>query len=117
MHVPLGRRDVRMAEQPAGVLDALLPANLRAAFVAGQIQHQIPWQTGHVAEPRLKTADRHLATGDLFEDFTCHSEPVPVFQCPAEVRDFPRACQTATGTLVLPSVARWPGPATRRASD
>src|SRR5712664_870371 len=61
MHVPLGRRDVRTSQQVPGVLDSLLTAKLRPAFVAGEVQYQSPRQTGHVTQPRIRPAE----VGDL----------------------------------------------------
>ena len=54
VHVPLRGRDVGVARQSPGEFDSLLPADLRAAFVAGQIQHQIPRQAGQVPQPEIQ---------------------------------------------------------------
>jgi len=57
MQVPLGSRDVRVPQQSAGVLDPLLPANLRPAFVAGEVQHQIARKAGQVPEAGIRPAE------------------------------------------------------------
>ncbi len=49
VHVPLRGTDVCVAQQAAGEFDPLLPADLRPAFVSGQVQDQIPWQASFVA--------------------------------------------------------------------
>jgi hypothetical protein len=41
VHVPLRRRDVRVTQQPAGVLGPLLATDFRSKFMASQVQHQI----------------------------------------------------------------------------
>jgi hypothetical protein len=46
-----------VAQQPAGIFDPLLPAVLRPAFVAGEVQHQIPRKTGQVPEPGIRPAE------------------------------------------------------------
>src|SRR5882724_7013659 len=46
-----------MAEQAPAVLDPLLPADFRAALVAGQEQHQVFRQACQVAQPRIRPAE------------------------------------------------------------
>jgi len=57
VHVALGRRDVRVSEQTAGELDPLLPADLRSAIVAGEVEDQIAGQAGFVAQSRIRPAE------------------------------------------------------------
>src|SRR5262245_8894212 len=57
VHVPLSRADVRVPQQPAGVFDALLTANLRTAFVPGQVEHQIFGQPCIVSQPSVRSAE------------------------------------------------------------
>jgi len=51
VHVALRRRSVRVPQERAGLLDPVFPADFRAKFVAGEIQHQISGQTSHVTRP------------------------------------------------------------------
>jgi len=57
VQVPLRGRNVGVPQQSPGVFDPLRPADLRPAFVAGQVQNQIPRKTGHVPEPGIRPAE------------------------------------------------------------
>ena len=46
VHIALGRRDVRVPQQPAGVLDPLLAADLRPALVATLAVVSSLWAVG-----------------------------------------------------------------------
>ena len=57
VHIPLRGRNVGMSQQTPSVLDSFLPANLRPALVAGEIQHQVLRQTGQIPKPGIRPAE------------------------------------------------------------
>ena len=57
VHESLRRRNIRVTQQPPGVFDPLLAANLGPALMPGRIQHQIVRQAGLVPQPRISPAE------------------------------------------------------------
>jgi hypothetical protein len=49
--------NIRVAQQSPGVFDPFLAADLCAALVAGQVQHQVLWQSGQVPKPGIRPAE------------------------------------------------------------
>jgi hypothetical protein len=79
VHVPLSGRDIGVAQQSPGVFDSLLTADLRPAFVPGQVQNQIARQPRCVPQPGIRSAEignRPRLPGRREEETRI---PIPVF--------------------------------------
>jgi hypothetical protein len=81
VHVALRRRDIRVPQQAAGVFDPLLPADLRPAFVPGQVQDQVFRQPGLIPQPGIRPAeirDGPLPPRRRQEDGALRASPEPM---------------------------------------